>query len=183
MSLFHTWIIVAAVVLLSACADTGPHGHGASKPFTEFSVLTAEQSFCAFGCSAFELTIFADGRVIHSGPAFEHTGGPHVSSVDRQSLELIAKALRDAGFDEMRDRYVEGDGCEGAITDRPVLSFSVSAPGRKKSVVLDTGCVGPAIPSERISALIKAIDQVSGTTALIEQRKKLAPKECVIGCG
>jgi hypothetical protein len=53
------------------------------------------------------------------------------------------------------------------------LSVSRSRGYRSKNVELDTGCVGPTVPTERINALIKAIDQVTATGALLEQRKQV----------
>ncbi|MFD2368368.1 DUF6438 domain-containing protein [Pseudoduganella sp. GCM10020061] len=175
------WMMIVAC--LSACSDPGPRGRTAPQPFTEFAVLTAEQSACLFDCPAFEVKVFSDGRVLHSGPTFEHSGGPHESRIDRRGLESIAQALRDVRFYEMRDRYVEGDGCKGTVTDMSTLSFSVSrGGGHDKSVVFYSGCIDPTAPIDRINALIKAIDRVTGTTSLLEQRKKLVPKECLYGC-
>jgi hypothetical protein len=88
----------------------------------------------------------------------------------------IAEALRVARVDEMRDSYQDGDaGCKGAVTDLWTMSLHLGRDHglRNKSVVLYAGCTGPAIPSARMNALIKAIDQVTGTGALLEQRKKL----------
>lgn len=171
----HTWIILTAALLLSACLDADSRGPKAPKPFTDFDALTVEQSACLFDCPVFMVEIFSDGQVRHSGPTFEHTGGPHASRIDRRGLAQIANALRDTRFDEMRDSYVTGaDGCEETMTDMSTLSLSVSrgSGDRIKSVSLYTGCLGPTVPTERINALIKAIDQVTGTGALLEQRKQ-----------
>jgi hypothetical protein len=171
----HTWIILTAALLLSACSGADPSGRMAPTPFKDFDVLTAGQSACLFDCPVFEVEIFSDGRVRHSGPSFERTGGPHESRIDRRGLAQIAKALRDARIDEMRNSYVNAaDGCESTFTDMSTLSFSVSrGPGYpNKSVDLYVGCLGPTVPIERINALIKAIDQVTGTRALLEQRKQ-----------
>ena len=145
------------------------------KPFTDFDAFTIEQSACLFDCPAFEVKIFSDGRVRHSGPSFEHTGGADESRIDRRGLTQIAQALRNASFDEMRDSYQEGaDGCESTITDMSTLSLNVSRGRgyRNKSVVLYTGCLGLTVPTERINALIKVIDQITGTGALLERRKQ-----------
>ena len=168
-------IIVTAALLLWACSDAGSPGRNAPKSFTDFETLAIEQSPCLFDCPVFELTIHSDGRVRHSGPSFEDTGGPHESRIDGRGLAAIAKALRDARFDAMRDRYQdEADGCENVFTDMSTLGFSVSRRQglRNKSVVLYAGCLGPTVPTERINVLIKAIDQVTGTGALLEQRKQ-----------
>jgi hypothetical protein len=171
-----TWIVLTLALLLTACADANSRGREASEPFTDFDSLFIDQSACLFDCPVFELEISSDGRVRHSGPDFERTGGPHESRIDRRGLMQIAQALRDARFDEMRDSYQDGDkGCKGAITDMSTLGFHVTRDQgrRNKSVVLYAGCVGPTVPNARIHALIKAIDQVTGTGALLEQRKKL----------
>lgn len=170
-----TWIIVTVALLLSACSDAGLRGRKAPTPFTDFDELVIGQSACLFDCPVFNITIFSDGRVSHSGPAFEHTGGPHESRINGRGLTQIAKALRDARVDEMRDSYQNGaDGCESAFTDMWTISLHVMRGQgyRDKSVVLYTGCLGPTVPTERISALIKAIDQVTGTGALLKQRKQ-----------
>ncbi|QOL47985.1 DUF6438 domain-containing protein [Massilia litorea] len=172
----RTRTILTLAALLAGCSNAGSREPKAPEPFTDFDTLTFEQSACLFDCSVFELEIASDGRVRHSGPDFERTGGPHESRIDRRGLAQIAQALRDARVDEMRDSYQDGDeGCKGAITDMSTLSFHVTRDHgqRNKSVVLYAGCVGPTIPSARMSALIKAIDQVTGTGALLEQRKKL----------
>jgi len=165
-------------LLLSACADAVSRGPTAPKPtpFMDFDTLFIEQTACLFDCPVFELEIFSDGRVRHSGPAFERTGGPHELRIDRRGLTQIAKALRDARLDEMRGSYQdEKDGCESRMTDFSTLIFHVSrAQGqRNKRVVSYAGCLGPTVPTDRINALIKAIDQVTGTGALLEQRMQV----------
>lgn len=175
MSAARTWIIASAL-LLSACSNAGSREPRAPQPFTDFDALTIEQSACLFDCPVFDLEISSDGRVRHSGPDFERTGGPHEARIDRAGLTRIANALRDARIDEMRDSYQDGDeGCKGAITDMPTMSLHLSREQGQhiKSVVLYAGCIGPAVPSARIHTLIRAIDQVTGTGALLEQRKKL----------
>lgn len=170
--------IIAAALLLSACSDAGQRAQKAPAQFTDFDALTVGQSACLFNCPVFEVKIFADGRVRHSGPSFEHTGGSHESRIDRRGVEQIANALRDARVDEMRDRYVDkADGCVDSFTDMSTLSLSVSRGRgyRNKNVDLYTGCLGPTVPTERVNALIKAIDQVTGTGALLEQRKLVKP--------
>jgi hypothetical protein len=166
-------ITVTAAFLLSACSDAGDRGAQASKQFTEFDTLTVEQSPCLFECPVFEVKIFSDGRVVHSGPTFEQSGGAHESHIDRRGLEQIAKALRDARIDEMRDNY--GTDADGCMTDMSTVSFNVirTRGYPSKRVVFDAGCVGPTIPAERINALIKAIDQVTGTGNLLEQRERV----------
>lgn len=172
----QTFTLLAAALLLAACTEANTDPRMAAKPFSDFDVLTAEQSACLFDCPFFTLEIFADGRVRHSGPDFETTGGVHEARIDRSGLEHIAKALSDARIDEMRDRYAEGDDiCDNSVTDMSILSFSVrrGQGKRNKSVELYTGCIGGAIPSDRINALIKAIEQVTGTEALLKQRSKV----------
>ena len=174
------WIIVTAALLLSAFSDDGPHGPTAPEPFTDFDTLTMGQSAGLYGSPVFEVTIFSDGLVRHSGPTFERTGGPHESRIDRHGLAQIANALREARVDEMRNSYQDkADGCESTITDMWTLSLNVSRSlgYRNKSVELYTGCLGPAIPTERIHALINSIDQVTRTRALLEQRKQVRRSE------
>ena len=171
------WTIVTMALLLAACTEAGSPTHTAPQPapFVEFDTVFIEQSGCLFDCPVFELEIFSDGRVRHSGPAFERTGGPHESRIDRRGLTQIAKALRDARLDDMRNSYQdEKDGCESRMTDLSTLSFLINRDqGRHtKSVILYAGCLGTTVPTERINALIKAIDQVTGTEALLAQRKK-----------
>jgi len=167
--------------LLSACSDAGARARNAPAPLTDFDALSFEQSACLFDCPVFQVEIFSDGRVRHSGPAFERTGGPHESRIDGRGLAQIAKALRAARVDEMRDSYQDGnDGCESIMTDVSTLSLYVSRDqGRQnKSVVLYVGCLGPTVPTARINALIKAVDQVTGTGVLLEQRKQ-APRAAI----
>jgi hypothetical protein len=55
-----------------------------------------DQSACLFDCPVFEVRIFSDGRVCHSGATFEHTGSTHEFRIDRRGLTKIVQALRDA---------------------------------------------------------------------------------------
>lgn len=170
----RTWIAVIAGLLVCACSKTNHPAPAAVPPFNDFNVVTAEQTACLFECPVFKVEVFSDGLVRHSGPAFERTGGPHEARTDRRGLEQIAKALRDARFDDMRDRYLESaDGCAETFTDQSTLLFHVDRgrDHRKKSVTLYAGCLGPGVPSERINALINAINQVTSTDALLEQRQ------------
>ena len=170
--------IVTMTLLMSACSDGAPRGNKAVKPFSDFETLTVEQSACLFDCPAFKVSIRSDGLIRHSGPTFDYTGGLAESRTDQNGLAQIAEALRVARIDEMRDSYRnEADGCNDSFSDMSTLSLTVSRGRgyRNKSVELYTGCVGPTVPTERINALIKAIDQVTGTGALLEQRKRLRP--------
>lgn len=128
-------------LLLSACSEAGSRGREAPKPtpFVDFDTLFIERSACLFDCPVFELDIASDGRVRHSGPAFERTGGPHDSRIDEHGLAQIAKALRDARVDGMRATYQdEKDGCESRMTDMSTLSLHVSRDQgrRNKNVIL-----------------------------------------------
>jgi len=162
-------------LLLSACSDAGTRARNAATPLTDFDALSFEQSACLFDCPVFEVEILSDGRVRHSGPTFERTGGPHESRIDKRGLAQIAKALRVARVDEMRDSYRDSDdGCESIMTDMSTLGLHVSRDQghRNKSVILYAGCLGPTVPTARINALIDAVDQVTGTGVLLEQRKQ-----------
>jgi hypothetical protein len=161
-------LVIIAALLLSA-------GSKVDRPFTDFDTLTVEQSPCLFDCPAFEVAIHADGRVRHSGPTFDSTGGPVDTRINRDGLARIAQALHDARIDEMRDSYrSEADGCEHVFTDMSTLSVTVSQGRgqRNRSVELYTGCLGPNVPTQRFDALIKAIDRVTGTGMLLERRKQ-----------
>ena len=161
-------LVIIAALLLSACSKV-------DRPFTDFDTLTVEQSPCLFECPVFEVAIHADGQVRHSGPTFDGTGGPVDTRIDRDGLAQIAQALRAARIDEMRDHYRdETDGCEHTFSDMSTLSVTVSRGRgqRNKSVELYTGCLGPNVPTPRIDALIKAIDRVTGTGRLLDQRKQ-----------
>ena len=67
MRSLSTWIVVTAALLLSACTDAGSLGRKWLKPFTDFDAFTIEQSACLFDCPVFEVKIFSDGQVRHSG--------------------------------------------------------------------------------------------------------------------
>jgi hypothetical protein len=105
-------------IAASACTDAGSLTRKKPKPFADFDVLTIDQSInrsidqsaCLFDCTVFEVRIFSDGRVCHSGATFEHTGGTHECRIDRRGLTHIAQALRDAYFDEMRDSCLGATG-------------------------------------------------------------------------
>lgn len=171
-------LFVTVTLLVSACSDGGPRRNMASKPFSDFDTLTIEQSACLFDCPAFKVSIRSDGLIRHSGPTFDYTGGPTESRADQNGLAQLAKALRVARIDEMRDSYQEDtDGCSSSISDMSTLKLTVSR-GRgypNKSVELYTGCMDPTVPTERINELIKSIDLVTGTGALLEQRKRKRP--------
>lgn len=178
MYLTRARIIAIAIVtvFMSACSASSPGADEAGAPFSEFDLLTVEQSACLFDCPVFELSIQPDGRIRHSGPSFDNTGGALESSTDRNGLAQLAKALHAARIDEMRDSYqTEADGCTALMTDMSTLSFMVSRGQgeRIKTVTLYAGCAGPQVPTDRINALIKAIDRVTATGALIEARKRV----------
>jgi hypothetical protein len=161
-------LVIIAALLLSACSET-------PRPFTDFDTLTVEQSACLFDCPAFEVAIHADGRVRHSGPTFDSTGGPVDTRISRDGLAQIAQALRAARIEEMRDSYRdETEGCEHVFSDMSTLGVTVrrGRGQRNKSVELYAGCLGANVPTERFDALIKAIDRVTGTGRLLDQRKQ-----------
>ena len=55
--------------------------------------------------------------------------------------------------------------------DMPTTRLNVSRGEEFKNVTLDNGCIGPTVPTERIASLVDAINQVTGTTALVERLK------------
>jgi hypothetical protein len=165
-------MITAAALLLSACSEGVPPWREAPWPVKDFDVVTAGQSGCLFNCPAFDVEIFADGRARHSGPTFETTGGPVESRIDPRGLARIAKLLREVRFDDMRDSYQElADGCEDVPADLSTLTFSVKRGDRTKEVHFYAGCTGPNVPVQRINTLIKGIDGVTGTGALLEKQQ------------
>lgn len=179
MSLRRRWIIILTL-LVSACSDSSPRGNKAARPVSDFDTFTVEQTACLFDCPAFEVNIRSDGLITHSGLTFDYTGGNAKSRADPPGLAKIAKALQVARIDEMRDSYQgEADGCEDLMSDMSTLILTVrwEQGAREKRVVLYTGCVGPTVPAERIGTLINTIDSVTGTGALLEQRKRVKPLE------
>lgn len=174
MSLANISLLVAVALFGNAWADNGSYTDEAALPFNGFDVLTVEQGPCLFNCPTFTVSIHSDGLVRHFGPSFDHTGGPAESRAERQGLEQIAKALRVARIDEMRDTYnSKADGCEHLFSDMAtvVLTASQRQGLQTKRVVLNTGCVGAAVPTKRIAELINAISQITGTRVLLERRK------------
>lgn len=168
-----TWIVFALVLLLSGPMNA--RERTAPRPSADFDELIFEQTACLFDCPAFELAIFSDGRVRHSGPTFDNTGGPHESRIDARGLARIAQAVREARLDEMRGSYQEtADGCEHWFTDMSTQSVRVNRRqgARSDYVILYAGCIEPTVPSERLNALFTAVDQVTGTRALIARRKQ-----------
>jgi len=174
------WIVITATGLMSACSHDSQRENKAVKPFSDFDLLTVAQSPCLFDCPVFELNIHGDGRIRHSGPAFDNTGGPVESRTDRDGLMQLANALRSARIDEMRDRYqTEEDGYAHHMSDMPTLHFMVirGQGNRIKRVTLDVGCMGLDVPTERIKTLTEAIDLVAGTGALLEKRKRVVESD------
>lgn len=175
----RTWVGVAVALLLFVCSDSGLPGHTSPEPFTDFETLSVDNRGCIFDCPVFEVRIFSDGRVRHSGPIFAQTGGPEEFHIGRASLVRIANALREAHIDDMRDRYVdEADGCASVMTDQSTLVLHVNRGRgkRNKSVQVYTGCFGGSVPAERINALLEAIDHVTGTGTVVERRIQARPR-------
>ncbi|MGX9221717.1 DUF6438 domain-containing protein (plasmid) [Massilia varians] len=172
-------LLVATLnLMVSAWPEGNLNSNEAAMPSSDFETLTIERSGCLFDCPAFDISIRSDGLVRHSGPRFDNTGGPIESRIDRNGLAQIAMALRVARIDEMRDSYQsKTDGCKNLFSDMPTIYLWVSwkQENRHKSVFLDAGCVGPAVPAERLDALIKTVDQVVGSSFLLEQRKRAKP--------
>ena len=145
----------------------------------DFEELMVTHSNCFFfDCPVSEIVISSDGRVRHTVSTVEHTGGVHESRIDRRGLAQIAKALHDARVNEMRDSYTtQADGCVHRFMDMPTTRFNVSRGEEYKNVTLDNGCLGPTVPTARINGLLKAINQVTDTTALLKRLKRVRPPD------
>ncbi|BDT61305.1 hypothetical protein MasN3_47990 [Massilia varians] len=177
-------LVATLSLMVSAWSDGGLHSNEAAIPMSDFETLTIKRSGCLFDCPAFDVSIRSDGLVRHSGPHFDNTGGPIESRADQNGLAQIAMALRVARIDEMRDSYQsKADGCVNLFSDMPTIYLWVSREqgNRNKSVFFNAGCVGPAVPAERLDALIKTVDQVAGSGVLLEQRKRARPLDGTSG--
>jgi len=168
-------VAAIATFFLSACQDAGGRQANAPTTFTDFEEIMVTHSNCfRFDCPIAEIVVSSDGRVRHTLPGVDDTGAVHESRIDQHGLAQITKALHDARVNEMRDRYtMQADGCVHGFLDMPTTRLNVSRGEKYKNVTLDNGCIGPTVPTERINSLVKTINEVTGTTTLLERLKQV----------
>lgn len=174
MNITTKCIAALATFSVFACQDAGGQAN-ASKTFSDFEEVMVTHSNCFFfNCPIAEIVISSDGQVRHTLPGIDDTGAVHKSRIDQHSLAQITKALHDARLDEMRDRYTtQADGCVHGFMDMPTTRLKVSRGEKYKNVTLDNGCIGPTVPTGRVNSLVKTINEVTGTTSLLERLKQV----------
>jgi hypothetical protein len=105
---------------------------------------------CLGTCPAYNLAIFANGKVSYEGLGFVHAKGHREGKMRPAKVEALVRDLTDKGLFDLADNY-------GQCIDAPSTAISLTVNGRIKQT--KTGCGGP----EKLRELSREIDKVSGS--------------------
>lgn len=130
-------------------------GNGGDAAAAE-PVLTLRRSRCFGECPAYELDVFASGRVEFRGEAFVCETAPPPAQVDPRSVRRLVDGMRAAGFANMPD-YTRQD-----ATDHHTVTVTL----RDRGVVRTVEHYRGDAQAPRLLAWIEdRIDEVAGTSA------------------
>jgi hypothetical protein len=164
-------LVMCAVssTLIGCTSPSPPHDRNASLP--DFESVTMHRSRCFGTCPAYEVKVFADGRVIFTSDDRGDTSGEHQSTITPADLVFLSEAINRVGFATLRDQYkLAADGCTSVATDNATVDITVTRSGATKHVSYYYGCTTPT--GSHIDWLAKTIDEVSGTAPWIVRRSR-----------
>jgi len=134
------------------------HNEANTQDIPKDTLITLERTPCFGMCSAYKITISADGRVVFEGHSYVKKIGTAKSMVSQQVLREMLAAFEKIGYYDLRDRYNEPeDGCKQWATDNPSAITSITMGGKSKRVEHYYGCYGIEVLAE-LKKLEQAID-------------------------
>lgn len=170
------------VLLLTACADTSPHG---ASPSPAIAHGTAADDLVlrwgyegGFTPPEYQLTnlpvfsLYGDGTIVRPGPQIEIYPGPalpalEVVKVDEAGMQAILEAAFDAGLDSLGDLTDMGS---VGVADAPETVFTIRAGGVDRTVRVyalgEAGGQFPGMPDEEFEARKALLDLVDDLSSL-----------------
>lgn len=162
--------VIALLILVSLAAasahDANPkstsnqlrHNEANTQDIPKDTLITLERTPCFGMCSAYKITISADGRVVFEGRRDVKKIGTAKSMISQQVLREMLAAFEKIGYFDLRDRYNEPeDGCKQWATDNPSAITSITMGGKSKRVEHYYGCYGIEVLAE-LKKLEQGID-------------------------
>ena len=113
---------IAAIALLAGCQAL------LAKPVPTDFLVTFERGPCFGTCPVYILTVSADGTASFNGVSFVQAEGTHSASLSPEEVTELHRAVLDADFFDLEDRYEVG------ATDLPSILTTVTMDGQIKTV-------------------------------------------------
>ena len=113
---------IAAIALLAGCQAL------LAKPVPTDFLVTFERGPCFGTCPVYILTVSADGTASFNGVSFVQAEGTHSASLSPEEVTELHRAVLDANFFGLEDRYEVG------ATDLPSILTTVTMDGQIKTV-------------------------------------------------
>ena len=148
--------LLTASVLMAAAPSS--LSNRLTQDIPKDTLITLERTPCFGMCSAYKITISADGRVIFEGRHDVKKIGTAKSMISQQALRALLAAFEKIGYFDLRDAYNEPeDGCKQWATDNPSAITSITIGGKSKRVEHYYGCYGIEVLA-KLKTLEQAID-------------------------
>jgi len=156
---------VGLLIGLAACGHRVPDAPAPEAGSVSAAVVTLERGPCFGTCPVYRVSLSSGGTVEFVGTRFVSRVGTDSAQVSAGVVDSLVRWLETAGFFGLADAYVpDAPTCGRYHTDAPVVTTSVTAPGRSKTVRHDHGCGGAP---EELTGLEHLIDSVAGTARWI----------------
>ncbi len=174
----RTIILLSLLSFTLSCGGAGAGGARpvttpeADKPVPSDTVITLERTRCYGTCPSYEVTIYADGRVVYEGRKFVKVEGTANGSVTQEQLRQLVAEFEKTDYFSLRDTYGDAtDGCPTYMTDNPFANTSLRLGGRSKAIRHYYGCAekgGGKVYPQSLYALEGRIDEVVGTARWVK---------------
>jgi hypothetical protein len=152
---FALSLLTASVLMAAAPSSLS---NRLTQDIPKDTLITLERTPCFGMCSAYKITISADGRVVFEGRHDVKKIGTAKSMISQQALRELVAAFERIGYFDLRDAYNEPeDGCKQWATDNPSAITSITIGGKSKRVEHYYGCYGIEVLAE-LKKLEQAID-------------------------
>ncbi len=130
-------------------------------------LIRLERSGCGFRCPAYQLSVYADGRVRFVSRAHTAVEGEQRSQIDAERLQALLARLR-AELPAVAGRYVPGSkDCGQMRTDQPTVRLAVRNGDGLIESQHYTGCEGAP---RQLAELENHVDAATGSAAWISRK-------------
>jgi hypothetical protein len=156
-------IIIVFLILFCFCSCQIEKGSNESASPQKL-LIKFEKMKNQYGYAAYSVEIYTNGSVILQ--SLESNINVKKAVVEKSRLDELVAAFENANFQNLSDRYVEGDNCKTIITHEQTVSIFFHSGGANKTVAHYLGCQGTD-ETKRLEMLEKQLEDFVRTENLL----------------
>lgn len=124
--------------LLSACffsPSCFPKSNLFKQEIPQNMMIKLARNYCSGTCPVYEVTVYADGKVVFEGKQNVKTQGKAEDQIGQEQVKQLIAEVEKAAYFSLNDKYKnDRDGCTTSLTDKPSVNISIRFGGKEKTI-------------------------------------------------